>query len=88
MAANGTGLANFGISVFCQILAVAVNETMWAREMVAEAVSNGFCESQTHKQDYPRLQLRTVNELMDGILVLVQRRRLMPSHQRPFPDDQ
>lgn len=36
------------------------------REMVAEAVSTGFYEHKTNKQQYPRLQLRTVKELMEG----------------------
>ena len=36
------------------------------REMVAEAVSTGFYEHKTNKQRYPRLQLRTVKELMEG----------------------
>ena len=34
--------------------------------MVAEAVSAGFYEHKTNAQQYPRLQLRTVKELMDG----------------------
>jgi hypothetical protein len=36
------------------------------RDMVAEAVSAGFYEHKTNKQQYPRLQLRTVKELMEG----------------------
>ena len=36
------------------------------KEMVAEAVSTGFCVHKTNAQQYPRLQLRTVKELMDG----------------------
>ncbi len=36
------------------------------REMVTEAVSSGFYEHKTNKQQYPRLQLRTVKELMEG----------------------
>jgi hypothetical protein len=36
------------------------------REMVTEAVSAGFYEHKTNLQKYPRLQLRTVKELMDG----------------------
>ena len=36
------------------------------REMVAEAVSAGFYEHKLTKQQYPRLQLRTVKELMEG----------------------
>ena len=36
------------------------------REIVAEAVSTGFYEHKTNKQQYPRLQLRTVKELMEG----------------------
>ena len=36
------------------------------REMVAEAVSAGFYEHKTNKQQYPRLQLRTVKQLMEG----------------------
>ena len=34
--------------------------------MVAEAVSTGFYEHKTTQQKYPRLQLRTVKELMEG----------------------
>ena len=34
--------------------------------MIAEAVSPGFYEHKTNKQQYPRLQLRTVKELMEG----------------------
>ncbi len=36
------------------------------REMVAEAVTTGFYEHKTNQQKYPRLQLRTVKELMEG----------------------
>jgi site-specific DNA-methyltransferase (adenine-specific) len=36
------------------------------RDMIAEAVSTGFYEHKTNKQQYPRLQLRTVKELMEG----------------------
>jgi site-specific DNA-methyltransferase (adenine-specific) len=36
------------------------------RDMVAEAVSAGFYEHRTNPQRYPRLQLRTVKELMEG----------------------
>ena len=36
------------------------------RTKVAEAVSAGFYEHKTNKQQYPRLQLRTVKELMEG----------------------
>jgi site-specific DNA-methyltransferase (adenine-specific) len=36
------------------------------RDMVAEAVSVGFYEHKTIQQKYPRLQLRTVKELMEG----------------------
>ena len=36
------------------------------RDMVAEAVSAGFYEHKTIQQKYPRLQLRTVKELMEG----------------------
>jgi hypothetical protein len=36
------------------------------RDMVAEAVSAGFYEHKTNKQQYARLQLRTVKELMEG----------------------
>src|SRR2546427_12146973 len=36
------------------------------KEMIAEAVSTGFYEHKTNKRKYPRLQLRTVRELMDG----------------------
>jgi len=36
------------------------------RDMVAEAVSAGFYEHKTIRQKYPRLQLRTVKELMEG----------------------
>ena len=36
------------------------------RDMVAEAVSSGFYEHKTIQQKYPRLQLRTVKELMEG----------------------
>ena len=36
------------------------------RDMVAEAVSAGFYEHKMNKQQYPRLQLRTVKELMEG----------------------
>jgi len=36
------------------------------REMIAEAVSMGFYEHKTNKQKYPRLQLRTVKDLMEG----------------------
>ena len=34
--------------------------------MEAEAASAGFYEHKMNKQKYPRLQLRTVKELMDG----------------------
>ena len=34
--------------------------------MVAEAVSAGFYVHKTSQQQYPRLQLRTVKELMEG----------------------
>ena len=36
------------------------------KEMVAEAVSTGFYVHKTNAQQYPKLQLRTVKELMDG----------------------
>jgi DNA modification methylase len=36
------------------------------RDMVAEAASAGFYEHKMNRQKYPRLQLRTVKELMDG----------------------
>ena len=36
------------------------------REMEKEAASVGFYEHKTNKQKYPRLQLRTVKELMEG----------------------
>ena len=36
------------------------------KAMVAEAVSAGFYDHKTIQQKYPRLQLRTVKELMDG----------------------
>ena len=36
------------------------------REMQAEAASAGFYEHKLNRQKYPRLQLRTVKELMDG----------------------
>ena len=36
------------------------------KEMVAEAVSTGFYEHKTNAQQYPKLQLRTVKELMEG----------------------
>ena len=36
------------------------------RDMVAEAVSTGFYQHKTIEQKYPRLQLRTVKELMEG----------------------
>jgi hypothetical protein len=36
------------------------------RDMVTEAVSTGFYEHKTIQQKYPRLQLRTVKELMEG----------------------
>jgi DNA modification methylase len=36
------------------------------KEMVTEAVSAGFYEHKTNAQKYPRLQLRTVKELMEG----------------------
>jgi hypothetical protein len=34
--------------------------------METEAASAGFYEHKTNKQKYPRLQLRTVKELMEG----------------------
>ena len=34
--------------------------------MEAEAASAGFYEHKTNQQKYPRLQLRTVKELMEG----------------------
>lgn len=34
--------------------------------MVADAVSAGFYEHKTNAQKYPRMQLLTVKELMDG----------------------
>ena len=36
------------------------------RDMVAEAASVGTYEHKTIRQRYPRLQLRTVKELMEG----------------------
>jgi hypothetical protein len=36
------------------------------KEMVAEAVSTGFYVHKTNAQQYPKLQLRTVKELMHG----------------------
>ncbi len=36
------------------------------RERVTEAMSAGFYAHQTNARKYPRLQLRTVNELMEG----------------------
>jgi hypothetical protein len=36
------------------------------RPMETEAASTGFYEHKTNKQKFPRLQLRTVKELMDG----------------------
>jgi hypothetical protein len=36
------------------------------REMQAEAASTGFYEHKMNKQKYPRIQLRTVKELMTG----------------------
>jgi site-specific DNA-methyltransferase (adenine-specific) len=36
------------------------------KDMVAEAVSAGFYEHRMNQQRYPRLQLRTVKELMEG----------------------
>ena len=36
------------------------------KEMVAEAVSTGFYVHKTNAQQYPKLQLRTVKELMEG----------------------
>jgi DNA modification methylase len=39
------------------------------RDMIAEAVSTGFYEHKANKQQYPRLQLRTVKELMEGKLI-------------------
>ena len=36
------------------------------REMQAEAASAGFYEHKMNKQKYPRIQLRTVKELMTG----------------------
>ena len=34
--------------------------------METEATSAGFYEHKTNQQEYPRLQLRTVKELMEG----------------------
>ena len=39
------------------------------RDIVAETVSSGCCEHKTIQQKYPRLQLRTVKELMEGKVV-------------------
>ena len=36
------------------------------KRIIAEAASAGFYEHKMNKQKYPRLQLRTVKELMDG----------------------
>jgi site-specific DNA-methyltransferase (adenine-specific) len=36
------------------------------RDMLAEAASAGFYEHKMNRQQYPRIQLRTVKELMDG----------------------
>ena len=36
------------------------------KDMVAEAASAGFYEHKTNQRKYPRLQLRTVKELMEG----------------------
>lgn len=36
------------------------------REMQVEAASTGFYEHKMNKQKYPRIQLRTVRELMEG----------------------
>jgi len=35
-------------------------------QMETEAASTGFYEHKTNRQKYPRLQLRTVKELMEG----------------------
>jgi hypothetical protein len=47
-------------------IGVLISLQSLTREMVAEAVSAGFYEHKMNKQKYPRLQLRTVKELMDG----------------------
>jgi site-specific DNA-methyltransferase (adenine-specific) len=36
------------------------------KRIIAEAAGAGFYEHKMNRQKYPRLQLRTVKELMDG----------------------
>jgi site-specific DNA-methyltransferase (adenine-specific) len=48
------------------VMGVLISLQPPTRDMVAEAVSTGFYEHKTNKQQYPRLQLRTVKELMEG----------------------
>ena len=48
------------------VMGVLISLQPPTREMVSEAVSTGFYEHKTNKQQYPRLQLRTVKELMEG----------------------
>jgi hypothetical protein len=47
-------------------MAVLISLQPPTRDMVTEAVSAGFYEHKTIQQKYPRLQLRTVKELMEG----------------------
>jgi site-specific DNA-methyltransferase (adenine-specific) len=46
------------------------------KDMIAEAVSTGFYSHKTNAQQYPKLQLRTVKELMEG-------KGLEPLHWEP-----
>jgi hypothetical protein len=48
------------------VIGVLISLQPPTREMQAEAASAGFYEHKMNKQKYPRIQLRTVRELMDG----------------------
>lgn len=48
------------------VIGVLISLQPPTRDMLAEAASAGFYEHKMNRQKYPRLQLRTVKELMDG----------------------
>ena len=66
------------------------------REMQAEAASTGFYEHKMNKQKYPRIQLRTVKELMTGkgierpsnVAAVDETFKKAPSSKRKSAEDQ
>ena len=53
-------------TLYCGDNSVLISLQLPTREMQAEAASTGFYEHEMNKQKYPRIQLRTVKELMTG----------------------